>query len=177
MAELATIARPYADALFRAAPQDQRAQWVTQLAALASVAQDDQLRLLADNPKVRDAQVFDVMVAAAQIQLAPALAECLRVILENGRLLALPAISEQFAAQVRTLEGLAQARVVSAFPMSDDQVADLLVPLERRFGRKLAPVVEVDPQLIGGVRVLVGDEVLDTSVAARLERMKAALLA
>jgi F-type H+-transporting ATPase subunit delta len=49
--------------------------------------------------------------------------------------------------------------------------------LEKRFGRKLEPTVVEDPALIGGVRVVVGDEVLDTSVKARLEQMKAALTA
>ena len=58
-----------------------------------------------------------------------------------------------------------------------DRMADILGPLEKRFGRKLEAKVELEPELIGGVRVVVGDEVLDTSVKARLERMKSSLVA
>ena len=61
--------------------------------------------------------------------------------------------------------------------MSDSQMSSLIAVLEKKFGRKLNPTVSVDPQLIGGVRVTVGDRVLDQSVSARLERMHKALLA
>ena len=65
----------------------------------------------------------------------------------------------------------------SAFPIDDAQMDAVLGALEKRFGRKLNAKVEVEPALIGGIRVVVGDEVLDTSVKARLEQMKAALTA
>ena len=73
-------------------------------------------------------------------------------------------------------EGAADAEIVSAFEMSDAQVKELIATLERKFGRKLKPSVTVDNSLIGGVRVTVGDEVLDTSVRARLQKMHTALL-
>jgi F-type H+-transporting ATPase subunit delta len=177
MAELATIARPYADALFKATPEAEQSAWVEQVAALAAVAADSQMRDFADNPRVTQDQVYGVLTGAAKVVLAPAVANFLRTVLENGRLAALPLMAEQFQALVQTRQGVAEAVIVSAFPISDAQVSDIVVPLEKRFGRKLAPKVQVDPELIGGVRVVVGDEVLDTSVKARLERMKSALLA
>ncbi len=177
MAELATIARPYADALFKATPEAEQSAWVEQVAALAAVAADSQMRDFADNPRVTQDQVYGVLTGAAKVVLAPAVANFLRTVLENGRLAALPLMAEQFQALVQTRQGVAEALIVSAFPISDAQVSDIVVPLEKRFGRKLAPKVQVDPELIGGVRVVVGDEVLDTSVKARLERMKSALLA
>ena len=67
--------------------------------------------------------------------------------------------------------------VGSAFPIDAGALADLKATLEKRFGRKLNLSVEVQPELIGGIRVVVGDEVLDTSVRARLEQMKVALTA
>ena len=109
--------------------------------------------------------------------LAPVVVNFLRTVLDNGRLAALPLMAEQFQSLVQARQGVSEARIVSAFPVSDSQVADILGPLEKRFGRKLTAKVDVDPELIGGVRVVVGDEVLDTSVKARLERMKSALLA
>lgn len=177
MAELATIARPYAEALFKAVPGTELSSVVGELGALAAVASDPQLHLFADNPKVTDGQVFDVMVAAAKVQLSPIVANFLRTVLESGRLAALTLMNAQFQALAKAQQGVSEARVYSAFPVDAAQLADILGPLEKRFGRKLDAKVELDPELIGGVRVVVGDEVLDTSVKARLDRMKASLMA
>jgi F-type H+-transporting ATPase subunit delta len=177
MAELATIARPYAEALFKSVPDAELPAWIEALAAVASVARDPQVQALADNPKVTESQVFDVIVTAAKVTLATALTNFLRTVLENGRLAALPSMVEQFQALVMARQGVSEARIFSAYPIDAGQLADILGPLEKRFGRKLEAKVELEPELIGGVRVVVGDEVLDTSVKARLERMKSALLA
>ncbi len=177
MAELATIARPYAEALFKATPEAEQSAWVAQVAALGQVASDAQVQGLADNPRATQDQVFSVITEVAKVALAPVVANFLRTVLENGRLAALPLMAEQFQALVQARVGVSEARITSAFEVSDAQVADILVPLEKRFGRKLTAKVDIDPELIGGVRVVVGDEVLDTSVKARLERMKSALLA
>lgn len=177
MAELATIARPYAEALYKAAPEAEQSVWVEQVGALAQVANDPELRAFADNPRATVDQVYDVITGVAKVALAPAVTNFLRTVLDNGRLAALPLIAEQFQALVHARQGVAEARIFSAFPITDAQVAEIVVPLEKRFGRKLDAKVEVDADLIGGVRVVVGDEVLDTSVKARLERMKSALLA
>ncbi len=177
MAELATIARPYAEALFKAAPAAEQSAWAEQVNALAEVARDPQLRAFADNPRVTQDDILSVITGAAKHNLAPAVANFLRTVLDNGRLAALPLMAEQYQALVQASQGVSEARIISAFPISDAQVSEIVGPLEKRFGRKLEPTVEVDADLIGGVRVVVGDEVLDTSVKARLERMKSALLA
>jgi F-type H+-transporting ATPase subunit delta len=106
-----------------------------------------------------------------------AAANLLAMVLENGRLSAMSEIAAQFQALVDAETGISQARVDSAFPLDDAQLAELRATMERRFGRKLEMTVAIDPELIGGVRVAVGDEVLDTSIRARLEQMKAALVA
>lgn len=177
MAELATIARPYAEALFKAAPEAEQAALLDQVQALATVASDPQLRSLADNPRVTNEQVFEVMSGAVKVALAPAVANFLRTVLDNGRLAALPLMAEQFHSLVNARQGVSEAVVYSAFPIDAAQLADIQGTLEKRFGGKLQLSVQLDPALIGGVRVVVGDEVLDTSVKARLERMKTALLA
>jgi len=99
------------------------------------------------------------------------------VVIDNGRLVAMPEIAAQYHALVNASSGTSDALVESAFPLDDGQLAPVAATLEQRFGRKLNTRVEVDPGLIGGIRVTVGDEVLDTSVKAKLERMKAALTA
>jgi F-type H+-transporting ATPase subunit delta len=90
----------------------------------------------------------------------------------NDRLSLLSHIAEQFHAFRDEAEGVAQADITSAFPMTEQQVSDLIKLLEPKFGLKLKPHVNVDASLIGGVRVQVGDHVLDTSVQAQLVRMR-----
>ena len=176
MAELATIARPYAEALFKASSGDLNgtSQW---LDALAAVAGNEQLLQFADNPKVTHQQVFDVVSDVAKVQLPPAAINFLRAVIENGRLAALPAIATQFRALNNAQSGSSDAVVYSAFPIAASSLGDVSSALEKRFGRKLNMTVQEDPSLIGGIRVVVGDEVLDTSVKARLEQMKVALTA
>ena len=177
MAELATIARPYADALFQATSGD-AASVLEQLAALTGVTTDPALRQFADGPKVADTLVFNVIadvLARQQVMLTPPVQNFLQSVLENGRLAALPEIAAQYQAQVNASTGSSDAIVYSADPIDEATLAGVVPALERRFARKLKARVEVDAGLIGGIRVVVGDEVLDTSVKARLEQMKAAL--
>ena len=177
MAEIATIARPYAEALFQVAKSQDLAAWGRQLDALAQVAQDADLRQFADHPKAQPEQVLAVMTTAAKQDLAPGVQNFLRAVIENGRLAALPEVVAQYHVLANAASGVSDAHIYSAYEISDAQLAELKATLEQRFGRKLDAHVQIEPALIGGVRVVVGDEVLDTSVKARLERMKVALTA
>ena len=176
MAELATIARPYAEALFQAAKADApaTAAWLEELAAIAA---NDQLRQFADNPKVTVDQVFDTVTGVAKSKLSEQGRHFLRLVIENGRLVALPEIARQFSVLKNAQTGTSDAVVQSAFEMDAAALSGLSGVLEKRFGRQLNLRVELKPELIGGVRVVVGDEVLDTSIKARLEQMKVALTA
>ena len=176
MAELATIARPYAEALFKSSKNDLNGtqQW---LDALSAVAGNTQLLQFAQNPKVREQQVFDVVVDVAKAPLPEPGKNFLRTVIDNGRLAALPEIANQFRAMKNAQSGSSDAVVYSAFPIPATALGDVAGALEKRFGRKLNVTVQEDPSLIGGIRVVVGDEVLDTSVKARLEQMKVALTA
>ena len=177
MAELATIARPYADALFQVAVKGDMNQAVQQIDALAAIAADPQMRRLADNPKVEAAQVFDVMNSVLGQPLSDSSKNLVKTLIDNGRLSVLPEIAAQFRVRVNARSGVSQATVYSAFPIDAAQLGEVVGALEKRFGRKLSASVELEPELIGGVRVVVGDEVLDTSVRSRLQQMKAALTA
>ena len=117
------------------------------------------------------------MTSVVQSALSPAATNLLRAVIENGRLAALPDVATQFHALVNASSGVSDATIHSAFPVAADQLADVVALLERRFGRKLNARVVHEPELIGGIRVVVGDEVLDTSVKGRLEQMKIALTA
>lgn len=176
MAELATIARPYAEALFKATSKDLNgaAVWVD---ALSAVAQNAQLQQFADSPKASTDQVFDLIAGVAKVDLPDAAKNFLRTVIENGRLSALPEMATQFRALKNARSGSSDAVVHSAFPIDGAALAELAVTLEKQFKRKLNLSVVLQPELIGGIRVVVGDEVLDTSVKARLEQMKVALTA
>jgi F-type H+-transporting ATPase subunit delta len=177
MAELSTVARPYAAALFRAATPTVAASLVAPLQQLADVASEPRLREFADNPKVTAKQVEELIAGVLPQALPAELKNLLAVVLENRRLPALGEIATQFKALVDARAGVSQATVYSAFEISAEQLAEIKTALERRFGRKLEAQVVIAPELIGGVRVVVGDEVLDTSVRARLEQMRTALAA
>jgi F-type H+-transporting ATPase subunit delta len=181
MAELATIARPYAEALMKASANGTAAALAGEVRALADIAANAQMRQFADSPKIEPHQVFDLITGIARTPsgapLGDAAKNLLRTVIENGRLAALPEIAAQFQALVDERSGVSQATIESAFPIDDAQLAGVKTAIERRFGRKLDAHVVLAPELIGGVRVVVGDEVLDTSIRARLEQLKAALAA
>ena len=176
MAELATIARPYAEALFETSRGDAAGtqRW---LDALAAAAEAPQLLQFAANPKVSADEVFKLMTSVLPAALSDHGANFLRTVIDNDRLAALPEVAKQFRELANAQSGRSDAVIYSAFPIAGGELADLKAVLQKRFGRELETQVHVDPELIGGVRVVVGDEVLDTSVKARLQQMKSALTA
>lgn len=176
MAELATIARPYAEALFKVSRADLAAtqSWMD---GLAAVAGSEQLLQFAANPKAGADQVYQLVSGVLGKPLPERGANFLRTVIDNDRLAALPEVARQYRQLANAVGGSSDAVVNTAFPISDADMASLITTLEKRFGRKLNVSQQMDPSLIGGVRVVVGDEVLDTSVKARLEQMKMALTA
>ena len=176
MAELATVARPYAEALFRVARNGNLSAWAELVAEMAQIGAHPDVLTLADNPNLTDRQVSDTLLALLKSSMSAEVKNFIEVLVENGRVTLLPEINVQFQALKNAHEGSADAQIVSAFEMSEDQVKQVLFPLEKKFGRKLNPKVSVDSALIGGVRVTVGDEVLDMSVRAKLQQMHDALV-
>ncbi len=176
MAEIATIARPYAEALFQASKSDLGVAqaWLN---SFAVVAADAALLQFAASPKATNAQVIELVLSVSKVNASPAAINFLSTVVENGRLNALAEIATQFQKLKNAAQGVNDAVIYSAFPIDGVSLTDLVVLLEKRFARKLNAVVAIDQSLIGGVRVVVGDEVLDTSVRARLDQMKAALVA
>ena len=99
----------------------------------------------------------------------------LAMLIENNRLMLLPEIAHQYEALKSKAEGVTDAVVETAFPLSDEQVADLAAKLSKRYGKNVHLDVHVAPELIGGVRMLVGDDVIDASVRGKLNELAASL--
>lgn len=178
MAELSTIARPYAEAAFRTAKDDKALPaWNELLAEMGAVADRPEMRALMLDPKVTSDQLYGVMAGVLKTRIDQKGQNFLRLVIDNGRLDALPEVAAQFAMLKNAEEGTADAEIVSAYPLSDAQVNELIAGLTRKFKKTLKAHVSVDQNLIGGVRVVVGDHVFDTSIKAQLERMKTTLTA
>ncbi|HTH44407.1 MAG TPA: F0F1 ATP synthase subunit delta [Oxalicibacterium sp.] len=177
MAELATIARPYAEALFRVAKTGNLQAWSELVSELAHVATHPDVQAMSRNPKITDQQVVETLLALLKSSVNDEAKNLVSMLVENGRVALLPEIGAQFQVLKNAQEGAADLEITSAFELNNDQVKELVALLEKKFGRKLNPSVSVDNSLIGGVRLVVGDEVLDTSVRARLQQMQVALTA
>ena len=178
MAEPSTVARPYAEAAFRlAAAGNALAKWAEMLGALAGVAQDERVAAAMSDPNRSDAQVAGIFIAILQGRLNGEAENFVRVLAENKRLELLPLIREQFDALKNEREGVVEAEVQSAFELTEAQVADLVQRLEKKTGRKVRTKVQVDKELIAGVRVVLGDKVIDGSARAQLGALETALKA
>lgn len=178
MAELSTIARPYAQALFESARADgSLVAWVEAADELAALTAHPRVAEVIADPKLGSKQVFELLTGMLKSKLPANGSNFLNTLIDNGRLTAMPEIAHQLRTLKNAAEGVADCLIETAFPLSDAQINELVGPLTKRFGLKLKPEVRVDPELIGGVRIAVGDHVLDTSVRSRLQAMKAALMA
>ncbi|MCL4747471.1 MAG: F0F1 ATP synthase subunit delta [Burkholderiaceae bacterium] len=175
MAESLTIARPYAEAAFKLArEQDAMPSWSDALSRLAAIAADESARALISNPGVSADMVATVLADAAG-QLGAEQRNFVRVLAANERLGVLREISGQFEVLRNALEGVVDARVSSAFALSDAQLGEIVATLRAKYGRDVKAMVSVDPELIGGVSIRVGDEVMDASVRSKLAQLAGAL--
>ncbi|WP_316151877.1 F0F1 ATP synthase subunit delta [Cupriavidus sp. BIC8F] len=180
MAETATIARPYAEALFRVASQSSAGNlgaWSELVSEMGQVAANPDMKALAGDPNVPGEKLAELFLSVLKSPLNDEARRFVRLLVDNGRLTVMPEIAEQFHVLKNAREGSSDVEITSAFPLEGPQLNDLVAALERKFGRKLYAKVAVDPSLIGGVSVKVGDEVLDTSVRSRLAAMQATLTA
>lgn len=176
MAELVTIARPYAEAVFRLAKEKgQLAAWSAHLASLAAYVENADVAACIADPGPTAAQKADVVKSLLGSGVDGDLANFIQVLATNNRLSVLPEIADFFENLKSAEEGIKDAVVVSAFPLDDKQARDLQPALEAHFKSKLSLEIKVDPELIGGVKVVVGDQMLDVSVRGRLEAMATAL--
>lgn len=175
MAESLTIARPYAEAAFKLARElNALPSWSEALSRLAVVAGTEVARELVGNPRVTTEQVARLIADAAG-QLSAEQTNFVRVLAENERLGVLPEIATAFEALRNAHEGVLDAHIGSAYPLTDGQVDDIVATLASKYGKRVKASVTVEPDLIGGVSIRIGDEVIDASVRGKLAQMASAM--
>lgn len=178
MAELSTLARPYAEAVFRLAKEKSAlGEWADRLSTLAAIVSDARVQTLVADPNTSAPRAAELIGSVAGAVLGEAGNSLLTVLAGNDRLMLLPEISAQYEVLKAEAEGVLEATIVSALEMSEAQKADVMASLKAKFGRDVDATVEVDPSLIGGAVITVGDQVIDGSVKGRLQKMAAALAA
>ena len=176
--ERSTLARPYADAVAKLAGEGNAwSAWSERLGLLALVAADERIQSLASNPAVPAARLSEVILSVCGDKLGAEGANLVGLLSENKRLNLLPEIVQLFEAMKATQEGVLEAHVATAFELSAAQMAGLLARLEAKFGRKISATQSVDKELIGGVVIQVGDEVMDSSVRGGLANLAVTLKA
>lgn len=178
MAEPSTVARPYAEAAFRLAEAaNALGKWSEMLGALAMVGADPRVQSAVADPNLSDAEVAGVFISILSGRLTGEAENFLRVLAENKRIELLPEIRMQFEALKNEREGIIEAEVQSAFELTEAQLADLVQRLEKKTGRKVRAQVHINKELIGGVKLVLGDKVIDGSARAQLGALETALKA
>ena len=176
MAEPVTVARPYAEAVFKlAAQQNALPAWSDALANIDGVVADQTVQRLISDPKVSAQQLEGLMLGVVGGKISGEARNFVQVLVGNGRLDLMPYIRTHFEALKREKEGVLEAKIISALPIDDAQVKQLVAQLETKYQRKVTAQVETDASLIGGVKIIVGDKVIDATVRGQLDAMAAAL--
>tara|TARA_Y100001936_G_scaffold40251_1_gene38782 strand:+ start:1340 stop:1900 length:561 start_codon:yes stop_codon:yes gene_type:complete len=184
MAEALTIARPYAEAAFKLAKSGNNLSgWSNMLKITAFVADNKRIRALLGNPKISAKHLGELLLDICGIihhgicgtKLSKDSHTFILLLVENKRVGVLPEISELFEQLKTRHDGMLEAKISSAFAINGQQINDLVMGLESKLKCKIEATVEVKPELIGGVKVEIGDEVFDASVRGKLEAMSVAL--
>lgn len=176
MAEIATLARPYAEAVYKQARETGTLnEWSAALGGLSAAAATPELLAVLGDPRVTDEQLFELLQGAGTGAIAGEAKNFVHLLIENKRLELLPQVRELYEALKHEHEGVVDAQIVSAFPLDDAQLRSLVADLESRFKLKVNAEVSVDEALIGGATIQVGDAVIDASVRGKLAAMSAEL--
>lgn len=178
MAELLTLARPYAKAAFAyASEQGATDNWSTALNLLSAAVQDEAFSAYLNRPELTPAEQVSIFAKVLGEDQTAAVSNFLTLLAENNRLALLPEIQAEYEQLKSQNNNNVDVVIESAFPLSADQEQVLKAALEKRFNSTVSIVVEVNPALIAGVVIRAGDQVIDDSALNKLEKMRTRLLA
>lgn len=176
MAELQTLARPYAKAVFELARESGTlASWSAKLSAIAAAVQAPQIAELIGHPRVTRAALSDALVQSLGAVLGKDGAAFVRLLAQNGRLRLAPLIAEQFEALRSEAEARVDVEITSAVEVPAEQRSELASALGKRLQRDVAIDWKTDESLIAGAVIRAGDLVIDGSIRGELARLRGAL--
>ncbi|QLH41842.1 MAG: F0F1 ATP synthase subunit delta [Coxiellaceae bacterium] len=177
MTELTKLARPYAQAVFDVAQHSKQIpQWSTILQNLATIVQQPLVKQLLQNPRCTPQQLAQVCIDLLGQAVPAEATNFIKVLAENRRLVALPAVAQLFDEYRKESEKSITAEVFSAVPLEEKNKQQLASVLQQRFGQNVVLECHEDPTLIGGLMVRVGDKVLDGSIRGQFVRMREELI-
>ena len=177
MAELTTVSRPYANAIFNLAKKErQLPEWSRMLGVLTATAGDDRVRRLLESPEIANVLKAQRLIEVCSDELDDRGRRFLRVLAENDRLDLIAAISEQFEILKAQEERILEVEVISAYAVSQSEERSLKQALERKFEKEVILASRVDAALIGGAIIRAGDTVIDGSVRGKLDKLAESLL-
>ncbi|MDR1530209.1 MAG: F0F1 ATP synthase subunit delta [Burkholderiales bacterium] len=178
MAERLTVARPYAEAVFALAREQKRLpEWLAYLSLLRVVAEDAKMKLFLGDPNIAADEKIAAIITVCGNRLSDDGKRLVDVLTRAKRIALLPEIEILFKASKDAAEDTVQAAIETALPIDEAQVTVLKNVLRARTGKKVEAQVSINPELIGGVRIKVGDQIIDASVQGRLAQMAQALRA
>lgn len=176
MAEITTVARPYAKAVFELArDEDAFGGWTTALTLACTVIEDEGFQGLMRSPEATPERLASLVINVCGEHAGQKQQNFIRLLADNGRLDCLPAIARQFEALRDQYENIADVDVTSAVPLSDEQKQHFATAMKNRLGKEVRLNCDIDASLIGGAIVRSGDVVIDGSLRGRLDRLAGAV--
>ncbi|MDE3208855.1 MAG: F0F1 ATP synthase subunit delta [Pseudomonadota bacterium] len=167
-----TIARPYAEALIRIARDGKSYDaWARMLSFATSIVEDPQMSRLLGNPDLSDKQKNQILLSVMGQDISPEGKNLIQLLLDNGRLQFLPEIYRMYEILKDDEQGVLEADIYTAFPLTKKQCEVLTKHLENRYSRHVNVSVHEDVELIGGVKIVIGDNVIDATVKGQLQKM------
>jgi F-type H+-transporting ATPase subunit delta len=172
MTELATLARPYAEAAFKRAKENgNTGVWSESLQFLSLVAQNQELAVIVENPRVSKEKVTQLLLEIGDVHIDEEAKNLVKLLIGNGKLQLLPKISSLYEQLKADDEGYVNVDLYSAYALTKTEQAKYVGMLEKYLHKKVNPVVVVDKSLIGGIIAKAGDKVIDGSVRGQLQQL------
>ena len=173
MAQRDTAARRYAEAAFQVAMRDGTVEtWRAELDAAGEIAADDQVGRMLANPAVPLETRTEMAESIFGTIVGRGLLNLIGLMLRRGRIEQLAQVAAEFRRLDNARQGITLATATSAAPLSPDEIRDLTARMEQLTGGRVELDVKVDPSLLGGLVVRIGDRLIDGSVRGRLERLR-----
>ena len=174
MSEFATLARPYANALFNVS-KEKSLDFSVPLKSMLEIVSNKDFQACLSNPSISN-QLLNQFLTEAVDEKNSEFVNFVEILTKNSRLPVLNEICDQYATLMNSLNGTLKIKIITAFKLADEQIESLLKKLEAKHKTKFQPEIIIDEALLGGVRIVIGDQVLDASIRSKVDRLKTSLL-